>query len=315
MVGLSHFAVRKALFRFLPVGQRSLWPTEMLSSRRIPYELENGKPETYFYDRENGLCPQLLGNEEGFIRDSIQKLESWGAQAIDINMGCPVDRALKHNYGVSLMGDAGYAAQVTQMAVRHSHLPVSVKLRAGFEQTSHDELLRFIAGIYEAGASWITLHPRTAEQQRRGRADWELFAWVKKQLRLPLLLNGDVQCIEDMRRAFDTTACDRVVIGRAALGKPWLMAGPASDEPTSSEQLEMYRSFLLEVLDLLEAHYPVNIQMRKFYFLIYHGHVWLEYGHAFWTRAKNATTIAEARRVVREQLPRQRISQRTDLRG
>ncbi len=170
MVGLSHFAVRQALSEFLPPGARTLWPTEMLSSRRVPSQRENQSPETTFKDKANGLCPQLLGNDEGFIRDSVAKLESWGATAIDINMGCPVDRALKHNYGVALMGDASYAAEVTGMAVRSARVPVSVKLRAGFKQNKREDLIAFAKGIEQAGASWITLHPRTAEQSMgRGR--------------------------------------------------------------------------------------------------------------------------------------------------
>ncbi|HYE72856.1 MAG TPA: tRNA-dihydrouridine synthase, partial [Blastocatellia bacterium] len=99
MVGLSHFAVREAVAEFLPEGTRTLWPTEMLSSRRLPYQKESEFPELIFADRHRGLCPQLLGNEEFFIRESVKKLEDWGAVAIDINMGCPVQQALRHNYG------------------------------------------------------------------------------------------------------------------------------------------------------------------------------------------------------------------------
>ena len=131
MVGLTHFVVRKALAEYLPPGSRSLWPTEMLNSRRIPAEKPNQCIEILFHDRDAGLCPQLLANEENFIRDSITKLTDWGARAIDINMGCPVKRALTHNYGVALMGDPNYAADVAALAVKYAGaLPVSVKLRA-----------------------------------------------------------------------------------------------------------------------------------------------------------------------------------------
>jgi tRNA-dihydrouridine synthase len=120
MVGITHFAVRKAIQEYLPPGTRSLWPTEMLSSRRLPYQSAGQTIETRFDDVEAGLCPQLLGNEEGAIRDSIAKLKDWGARAIDINMGCPAKKALQHNYGVALMGDPDYAAEITAMAVKHA---------------------------------------------------------------------------------------------------------------------------------------------------------------------------------------------------
>ena len=86
MVGLTHYAVRKGVQQFLPEGTRALWPTEMRNSRRIPSEHVNEFPETYFYDHEAGLCPQLLANEEEFIRRSVPRLESWGASAIDIGV-------------------------------------------------------------------------------------------------------------------------------------------------------------------------------------------------------------------------------------
>src|SRR2546423_779461 len=95
MVGLSHYAVRRALSEFLPPGLRALWPTEMLSSRKLPNQREGEVPEVLFLDRDQGLCPQLLGNEEREIRESVLKLQDWGALAIDINMGCPVQKALR----------------------------------------------------------------------------------------------------------------------------------------------------------------------------------------------------------------------------
>jgi tRNA-dihydrouridine synthase len=310
MVGLSHFVVRKAIREYLPEGTRSLWPTEMLSSRRLPYQSAGQSIETRFDDSAQGLCPQLLGNDEACIRDSIAKLRDWGAVAIDINMGCPVKRALSHNYGVALMGDPDYAAEVTAMAVRHAgNLPVSVKLRAapppkkpgrsGQDDASPDAdpefLKKFCLKIQAAGASWITLHPRTAAQKRRGEADWSQIAEVKRWLDIPVIGNGDVQTAADARAMFDETGCDRVMIGRTLLAKPWLLrsfasirkrAAPSESAPVEAmdpyEEGALYGRFLMRVLELMREHYPESGGVRRFRYLLYFGSPYLEYGHGFY---------------------------------
>ncbi|UXR65007.1 tRNA-dihydrouridine synthase family protein [Bdellovibrio bacteriovorus] len=130
MVGLTHVALREVMREYLPSDAYTIWPTEMLNSRRVPGENLETTPETMRSPDENGLVPQILGNEEGPIAESVKRLIEWGAEAIDINMGCPVQKALKHNYGVALMGDPTYAAEVVRMTVKNSTVPVSVKLRA-----------------------------------------------------------------------------------------------------------------------------------------------------------------------------------------
>ena len=125
---------------YLPKGARPIWPTEMLNSRRLPSQKIGETPETKAGPEENLIVPQILGNEEKFISTSVKKLTDWGAYGIDINMGCPVQRALKHNYGVALMGDQDYAKRVVEMTVAASSRPVSVKLRSG-----HSKDLEFFA--------------------------------------------------------------------------------------------------------------------------------------------------------------------------
>ena len=294
MVGLTHFVVRKAMQEYLPHGTRTLWPTEMLSSRRIPYQKMGQTIETRFDDADQGLCPQLLANEESFIRDSIQKLKDWGAVAIDINMGCPMKKALQHNYGVALMGDPDYAAEITALAVKYAgNLPVSVKLRAAPElkQPDPEFLKTFCLKLQQAGASWITLHPRTADQKRRGDADWSQIASVKKWLKIPVIGNGDVQTLEDASQMLLETGCDRVMIGRALVAKPWLFdpqkAALAQDPWVAGSY---YGRFLRRVLELSQEHYPENIGVRKFRFLVYHGSPYLEFGHGFNSKIKIAET-------------------------
>jgi tRNA-dihydrouridine synthase B len=301
MVGITHFVVRKAIQEYLPPGARALWLTEMLSSRRIPYQSAGQFIETRFDDRDQGLCPQLLGNEEGFIRDSIAKLRDWGAVAIDINMGCPARRALSHNYGVALMGDPSYAAEITAMAVKHaSGLPVSVKLRAApppkekpsvhpaaYQEPDPRFLESFCRGLQDAGASWITLHPRTAAQKRKGDADWSQIASIKRALKIPVIGNGDVQTVDGVRQMLDETGCDRVMVGRALLARPWMLRG---QEPSPLEEGAMYGRFLSRVLELMREHYAESLAVRRFKHLAYFGSPYLEFGHHFYASLRNADT-------------------------
>lgn len=315
MVGLTHYVVRKAISEYLPPGYRSLWPTEMLSSRRIPYQREGQSPELNFSDRASGLNPQLLGNDEIMIRESIKKLVDWGAQSIDINMGCPVQKALKHNYGVALMGDRDYAARVVEMAVKHSPVPVSVKLRAGL-QKDIKFLRAFAEGLVCAGASWITLHPRTAEEKRRGNADWTQIRQIKEGLGVPVIGNGDVQCLEDVLRIQKETHCDRVMVGRALLVRPWLMAQAETRQPMDArEEAATYGKFLRRVLELSEEHYAEDAGMRRMNFLVYHGCVWLEFGNFLYSQMRKSKSYREMRVALENFFSEERrLFQRTDLR-
>jgi tRNA-dihydrouridine synthase len=219
MVGLSHVAFRRLCREYFPKEAVTIWPTEMLNSRRIPVENLVTTPETMRSNCETHLVPQILGNEEKPIELSVKRLEEeWGAEGIDINMGCPVKKALSHNYGVALMGDAKYAAEVVKMTVKGTKLPVSVKLRAG-HQNDTTYLLEFVKGLEGSGASWITLHPRTAEQKRRGSADWSQIRTVRENVKIPVIGNGDVQTAEDAKILMDQTGCDMALLAaRRRLG-------------------------------------------------------------------------------------------------
>jgi tRNA-dihydrouridine synthase B len=281
MVGLTHYAVRRGVQHFLPAGARVLWPTEMLNSRRVPSQHVNEAPEINFMDHEWGLCPQLLANEEEFIRLSVRRLEAWGASAIDINMGCPVQKALRHNYGVALMGDPAYAQEIVRHTVTRATVPVSVKLRAGLEKQDFDYLHRFVEGLYGAGASWVTIHPRTAEQKRKGQADWNLIRRLKQEfrrqgVRAEIIGNGDVQCHEDIVQMFQESECDRVMVGRAMIAKPWLIRN--EPEPDPETQGAWYGEFLLRVLGEMRAHYTWEAGRRRMLFLITYGRPWVEFG-------------------------------------
>ncbi|MES2854364.1 MAG: tRNA-dihydrouridine synthase family protein [Bdellovibrionota bacterium] len=312
MVGLTHVAFRRVAREYLPADAVTIWPTEMLNSRRIPKEDLKRVPETMRDDSESELVPQILGNEAEPIALSVARLQNeWGASGIDINMGCPVKKALSHNYGVSLMGDSNYAAEVVRMTVRSTNLPVSVKLRAG-HQNDIDYLLKFTKGLQDAGASWITLHPRTTEQKRRGNADWSQIRTVREALTIPVIGNGDVQTVEDVAKLQAATGCDLVMVGRALTARPWLLWQLGEDlgfapppgregEKAPRTDVEEGRELGLALTKLLEycRHHFVqksgneDLALRKFRFVVKTGAPWLLFGHDLYARTTKAKTFAE----------------------
>lgn len=294
MVGLSHVALREVIRDYLPQDATTIWPTEMLNSRRLPQQRVGSTPETLISLRENFLVPQILGNEEKYIRQSIEKLRDISAKGIDINMGCPVQKALKHNYGVALMGDPKYAADVVRMAVNSSDLPVSVKLRVGL---SKDQKFfhQFCDGLAEAGARMICLHPRTAQQKRKGSADWSQIKVLRERMDIPIIGNGDVQIYKDALRMREETGCDAVMIGRALTARPWIFwqigeelgfRPPSGREGQRAPQGEVEEAY--EFGKVIEAfikycfdYFSEDYATRKLKFYLKVSTPWLNFGHAF----------------------------------
>ncbi len=349
MVGLSHVALRSVVREYLPNGAITPWPTEMLNSRRLPSENFELVPEVLRDPKETHLVPQILGNEEEPIRLSVKRLEGeWRASGIDINMGCPVKKALSHNYGVSLMGDSAYAADVVRMTVRHTTLPVSVKLRAGSKVPSKlgtiqeevsgiDFLLKFASGLVDAGAESLTLHPRTAEQKRRGRADWDQIRILRESVSTAVIGNGDVQTADDVFRMLEETSCDAVMVGRALTARPWLLwqvglrlgfkdpIGREGQKPPSTPEEEgrEFGRVVLKVIDRLalyhppleKAHWSDELLVRKLRFFLKNAAPWLQFGHELEARVSKAKSLIEARVNVANffELSHE-MSSRTDLR-
>ncbi|MEZ0391543.1 MAG: tRNA-dihydrouridine synthase family protein [Pseudobdellovibrionaceae bacterium] len=323
MVGLTHVALRLVIRDYLPDGAFTIWPTEMLNSRRVPDEDLSKTPEAMRSPLEQGLVPQILGNDEHFISRSVRKLTDWGAEGIDINMGCPVQKALKHNYGVALMGDPDYAADVVRMTVRHSAVPVSVKLRAG-TQSDFDYLVNFVRGLSQAGASWISLHPRTAAQKRRGVADWEQIRRLRERVDFPVVGNGDIQTADDVFLMLSQTGCDLTMAGRALAARPWMLwqvgerlgfslpfgaeeknlgVSVNGNRPRAPQTFEEegaeYGKCLLKLLSHSRQFFGDDLALRKVRFYIRTTSVWLVFGHSLISVSTKAKTCDELEQGIR----------------
>ncbi|MCF8059573.1 MAG: tRNA-dihydrouridine synthase family protein [Bacteriovoracaceae bacterium] len=313
MVGLSHVALRELVRDYLPSNARTIWPTEMLNSRRLPTQRVGETPETKISQRDSDLVPQILGNNERFISESIKRLQHLNIAGVDINMGCPVAKALKHNYGVALMGDPEYASSVVAMAKRATDLPVSVKLRVGLQkdQQYFDE---FCQGLVDAGARMLCLHPRTAEQKRKGNADWSQIADLKKKVTVPIIGNGDVQVWQDAVRMLEETGCDGVMMGRALTARPWIFwqlgeslgfstppgrEGERAPQGPEEESKEFGR-VIIKYVDYCFKYFETTYALRKIKFYLRVSTPWLNFGHYLCKKLNKCQTPEEYRQVCEE---------------
>ena len=149
-------------------------------------------------------------------------------------MGCPAPKIADSGEGSGLLREPDLAVRVAEAVVRASPVPVTVKLRTGWDEDSlvYEELGR---RLQEVGVSALTLHARTRRQFYAGRADWDAIARLKRAVSIPVIGNGDVTCLQDARRMMEQTGCDAAMIGRAAMGNPWVFAGR---DPSPRERVE-----------------------------------------------------------------------------
>jgi nifR3 family TIM-barrel protein len=201
------------------------------------------------------LVAQIFGSQPDYMARAAAVLEATGKFAgIDINMGCPAPKVTKNAGGAALMRNPAQAADIVRAAVAATRLPVSVKIRSGWDANSLNYLE--IARACEAeGAAAIALHPRTRSQQYSGSADWDHIARLKETVSVPVIGSGDIIAPEDAARMIARTGCDSVMIGRACCGDVWLIGrarafletGATPPPPTALDRIRA-------AMDQLELH-------------------------------------------------------------
>lgn len=213
--------------RILCFEQGAAWAvTEMISAKGYLYAPENTRAIEELLRRDPAEGPlglQLFGKEPEFMAEAAEKLSRQGFAFIDINMGCPAHRIVGNGEGSALMKTPDLAGRVIEAAVKASHVPVTVKMRAGWDEDSINAV-ELSAIAEQAGAAALTIHPRTRVQQYSGHSDWEIIRRVKEKVRIPVIGNGDVTGADEYEKMIRETGCDAVAIGRGAQGNPWIFA-------------------------------------------------------------------------------------------
>jgi len=239
--------------------------TEMVSAKAIFYN--NKKTDQLFTidacEKVAGI--QLFGREPQLMADMAKKIDHENVSFFDVNMGCPVPKVVNNGEGSALMKEPELIGEIVKALVQATQKPVSIKIRAGFSPETINAVE--ICKIAEAnGASCVAIHGRTREQYYAGSANWDIIKAAKAAVSIPIIGNGDVFCGKDAKRLVDYTGCDGVMIGRGAMGNPWIfkeitsfLTGTDFVEPTFMEIKDM----ILRHGALLVEHKGESIAMKE----------------------------------------------------
>ena len=241
-----------------------LTTTEEMDAASLLLDHPHADAISAYYPEERPLAMQLLGKDPEVLTRAALHLEARGADIVDLNMGCPVQKTTKKGKGAALMKDVAAAARILRSMRRALHVPLTIKIRGGWddEHLNAVEVARMAEG---EGVDAITVHPRTRSQQFGGKAPWTIIAEVVDAVRVPVTGNGDVRSTADARRMMAETGCRSVMIGRGALGRPWVFDETLQALPAEARRRHQDRIVARHVA-LIQAHFPEKyalIQMKK----------------------------------------------------
>jgi tRNA-dihydrouridine synthase B len=249
MAGMTDTAFRRLVKRH---GGCGLVVTEMVSAEGLVRGIDRTLEYAEYTEEERPISIQIFGGDPDKMAVAAQVVEGMGADIVDVNMGCPVPKIAKHNAGCSLMREPAHAASVIGAMAKAVKIPVTVKMRAGWndEDRNAPTLARM---VQDAGAAAIAVHGRTAAQSYSGSADWDLVARIASVMAIPVFGSGD--CIEPQQIVDRLrSGVGGVLVGRGVLRNPWILA-QASDliagRPARPVTLEDRGRFLLDYIDLL----------------------------------------------------------------
>jgi tRNA-dihydrouridine synthase B len=249
MAGMTDSAFRRLVKRH---GGCGLVVTEMVSSEGLVRGIDRTLEYAEYTEEERPVSIQIFGGDPDKMAEAARIVEAMGADIVDVNMGCPVPKIAKHNAGCSLMREPAHAATVIGAMANAVSIPVTVKMRAGWNDTSRNAL-ELARRVQDAGAAAVTIHGRTAQQSYTGTADWDLVARVADDLHIPVFGSGD--CVEpDHIVDRMKSGVSGVLVGRGVLRNPWILAQAAdvaSGAPMRAVTLQQRGRFLLEYVDLL----------------------------------------------------------------
>jgi len=220
--------------------------TEMVSDMGLLYNSHKSRQIANTDGEAKPVAVQIFGSKPEAMAQAAQIVEAMGAAMVDINMGCPTPKIVKNGEGAALMLDLGRSQEIIRAVVRAVKVPVTVKMRTGWdeEQINYQQLADI--AVME-GVQALTLHPRTRRQGFSGQADWEAIASLKRRMPIPVIGSGDIRKAEDAVEMINSTGCDAVMIGRAALGNPFIIRetvallehGQKIAAPSQTEKIHM----------------------------------------------------------------------------
>lgn len=242
LAGISDSPSRKLAVRF----GADLTVSELISSEGVIRNSKRTLDLAGFDNSERPIGLQLFGANPDSMAEAARILSSFDPDFIDLNFGCPARKVVGKNGGSSILRDLKLFRKIIDRVINAIDLPVTVKMRSGWDNRN---LTYLKAGkiAEDCGAAAVTLHPRTRAQSFAGKADWSQIAQLKNELKIPVIGNGDIKNVTDVKLMFDQTGCDGVMLGRVSIGNPWifqrvkeyLKTGNVPLEPTFTERINL----------------------------------------------------------------------------
>jgi nifR3 family TIM-barrel protein len=243
--------------------------TEMVSAEGL---IRKGESFLRIKKDEHPISVQLFGSDPEALAEAAGRVEAMGADAIDLNMGCPAKKVVMTGAGADLMRFPEKVKEILIKVRKKVKTPLTIKIRSGWDG-EHINALEISKIAEGCGIDAISIHPRTREQGFRGWADWNLIGEVKQTVHIPIFGNGDVTTPSLIKKMFDETGCDGVMIGRGALGNPWIFhfknSIPLERDPAGSPTLEERKNMIHHHFSLTQPHYGEREAVKKIRKYIY----------------------------------------------
>jgi nifR3 family TIM-barrel protein len=292
MVGLSHSALRSVIYE---LGGAGLFFTEMLSAKRLPHENENISPCLIKSQSEHPLFYQIFLSESSVIVPALNKLHSFSADGVDINLGCPAPNLLKNGAGCALTKNHHTIREIIGKVRSNTKLPLTVKIRLGetLNQSRYLELCRIVEG---EGADCLTVHARLNNEKFCRKPRWEWIGRAKESVKIPVIANGGIISCEDAKNCLDISGADGLMIGRGAAEAPWIFSEIAStlyQIPKKSNSVSLMYVYF-RFASLLQKRFSKERRLGRLKQFTHYYAKSFKFGHRLATVIQNSSTMEEA---------------------
>lgn len=299
MAGVTDAPFRNEVLKF----GASAVVSEMVSSEALVRNREKTFNRLKSFQKNPLNIIQILGNNPEKMAEAAKINQDLGAEVIDINMGCPVKKIVANNSGAALLKNLDLASKIVNKVVESINIPVTVKIRLGWDEASIN-FLELAKHLEDAGAKMLEIHARTRSQMYGGKANLELLSNLKEVIKIPYICNGDITTVEEAEKALFSSKAFGVMIGRAALGRPWfldqVMYFLKTKKKKESPNLETQCNTVMEQFENTLDFYGVEAGIRMFrkHFCWYSNG--LKNSSSFRERINSTTDLEYIKNLVKE---------------
>ncbi|MDQ6802966.1 MAG: tRNA dihydrouridine synthase DusB [Acidobacteriota bacterium] len=278
------------------LGGAGLVVSEFISAEGLTRDNARTKQMLAFSEAERPVAIQIYGGDPDRMDDAAAIVEAEGVDIVDVNMGCPVRKVVNSGAGSALLKDFDRASKVVEKIRKRVKIPLTVKVRKGWES---DDVLPLLKRFEEIGVAAIAIHGRTRNEGYSGASDWGYIAYVKSELGIPVWGNGDVKVAADARRMFEQTGVDGVMIGRAALHNPFIFRDIVSGGTEGADELERRIDAMQRYLQKIDgAPQPDKWKLHKARTVIGWFSKGIAHGKDIRTGLADITAVADVQRLL-----------------